>query len=77
MRELKKSSSKWVHEHLGATDFSWQEGYAAFTISPSACDGVKKYIANQEQHHRTRTFREELIELLEQSGIDYDVKWLD
>lgn len=36
MRELKKSGTKWMHEVQGMADFRWQEGYAAFTVSPSA-----------------------------------------
>ncbi len=77
MRELKKSSSNWIHNEIGFDEFAWQEGYGAFTVSPPACGGVKRYIANQEQHHRKRNFREELIELLQHAGIEYDSKWLD
>ena len=57
--------------------FAWQTGYAAFTVSPTAREGVQKYIANQEKHHRTKSFREELIELLEAAGIEYDPTYLD
>jgi len=77
MRELKKSSSAWVHNEIGLANFAWQEGYGAFTVSPPARGGVKQYIANQAEHHRRRTFREELVELLEQAGVEYDDKWLD
>lgn len=77
MRELKKASSKWVHDEIGMHQLAWQEGYGAFTVSPNARDGVKQYIANQEEHHRKKTFREELIELLEKAGVDYEEKWLD
>ncbi len=77
MRELKKSSSMWIHNEMGHTEFAWQEGYGAFTVSPPACSGVKQYIANQESHHRKRTFREEFIDLLRQAGVEYDEKWLD
>ena len=76
MRELKKSSSAWVHEEIGMSNFSWQEGYGAFTVSPTSCDRVKNYIANQEEHHRKMTFQEELAKFLEQAGIEYDPKWL-
>ena len=64
MRELKKASSAWVHEEIGMQRFAWQEGYAAFTVSPSARSEVQSYIARQEVHHRNRTFREELVEFL-------------
>jgi putative transposase len=77
MRELKKASSIWVRQEVGLSSFAWQEGYGAFTVSPTARDGVKQYIANQEEHHRTRTFREELILMLKQAGIEYDLKWLE
>ena len=76
MRELKKSSSTWVRESKLA-HFQWQEGYAAFTVSASARESVQRYIANQEEHHRTKTFREELVEFLEKSGVAYDPKYLD
>ncbi len=77
MRELKKSSSAWVHNEIGLANFAWQEGYGAFTVSPPARGGVKQYIANQAEHHRRRTFREELVDLLKQAGVEYDDKWLD
>ena len=77
MRELKKASSTWVHEEIGMRAFAWQEGYAAFTVSATAREGVKHYIANQEEHHRAKSFREELVELLNKAGIEYDPKYLD
>jgi putative transposase len=77
VRELKKASSVWVHETIGLKRFAWQEGYGAFTVSATARNQVKIYIANQEEHHRRKTFREEFKELLERAGIDYDDKWLD
>jgi hypothetical protein len=77
MRELKKASSVWAHEEIGLLEFGWQEGYGAFTVSLSARPAALSYIANQEEHHRTRTFREELVELLERAGVDYDAKYLD
>ncbi len=77
MRELKKSSSAWVHNELGLTKFSWQEGYGAFTVSPTSRSSVKRYIANQEEHHRQRTFQDELIGLLEQAEVPFEPKWLD
>ncbi|MCW5550888.1 MAG: IS200/IS605 family transposase [Verrucomicrobiae bacterium] len=77
MRELKKASSTWVHEEIGLRAFAWQEGYAAFTVSATAREGVKRYIANQEEHHRVKSFREELIEMLNKAGVEYDPKYLD
>ena len=77
MRDLKKSSSTWVREEVGIRDFSWQDGYAAFTVGSSALKGVAGYIQGQEEHHRVKTFREELVEFLERAGIEYDPKYLD
>ena len=77
MRELKKSSSVWVHQEIGVPLFSWQEGYAAFTVSPTNREGVQHYIFNQEEHHRIRPFRDELIEMLERAGVEYDPQYLD
>jgi putative transposase len=76
MRELKKASSSWVHDKVGRNDFAWQEGYGAFTVSPNAREGVQSYIANQEEHHRVKSFREEFVEFLEKAGVEYDPKYL-
>jgi putative transposase len=77
LRELKKSATHWVQDEIGLRHFAWQEGYAAFTVSPSAKGGVRSYIANQEEHHRMKSFREELIELLGLAAIEYDPQFLD
>ena len=77
LRELKKASSIWVHEEIGLRSFAWQEGYAAFTVSATAREPVRSYIANQEEHHRVKSFREELVEMLDKAGIEYDPKYLD
>ena len=77
MRELKKASSAWVHEGIGVPAFAWQEGYAAFTVSATSRDAVRHYIANQEEHHRVKSFREELVEMLNKAGIEYDPQYLD
>jgi len=77
MRELKKASSTWVSEEIGLRSFAWQEGYAAFTVSATSREGVKHYLAHQEEHHRIKTFREELIEMFTKAGIEYDPKQLE
>ena len=77
MRELKKCSSGWVHDELGVRPFAWQEGYAAFTVSPPARESIRGYIRAQEEHHRAKSFREELIELLQKAGVEYDPSYLD
>jgi REP element-mobilizing transposase RayT len=77
MRELKKASSVWVHEQIGEPDFAWQEGYAAFTVSGTARPSVKRYIENQAQHHLTKPFRQELVEMLRRAEIVFDERFLD
>jgi putative transposase len=77
MRELKKQASYWVHTEIGVQGFAWQEGYAAFTVSPNSRKGVSGYIEHQEEHHRQTSFREELIEMLQRAGVKYDERYLD
>jgi len=70
VRLMKANSSKWIHESFDqSSDFSWQTGYAAFTVSLSAVDDVTRYIDNQEEHHRKTTFEEEFALFLRRHGI--------
>jgi putative transposase len=71
---FKANSSRWLSEH--GHRFAWQEGYGAFSVSPSRAESVKSYIRTQEEHHRKRTFEEEFVTLLEKSGVPYDPKYL-
>lgn len=75
MRDLKKDSTTWVKENFDRR-FGWQEGYAAFTVSPSAIDAVRSYISNQEQHHGKHSFADELKVLLRKAGVEYDERYL-
>ena len=56
--------------------FAWQEGYGASTVSDSQREAVRQYIQQQPEHHRTRTFREEYLELLRRSGVEFDKRYL-
>jgi REP element-mobilizing transposase RayT len=77
LRDLKAASSGWVHDTFPqARDFWWQAGAGAFTVSHSAIGAVKAYIANQEEHHRTRSFQDEFRALLVRHGIEFDEKYL-
>jgi len=76
MRELKSISSRWVREEMKISQFAWQEGYGAFTVSASQRESVCHYIKNQEEHHRTKTFKEEYLEFLMKSGVEYDARYL-
>ncbi len=75
VRELKKATSLWAsaqHER----GFEWQEGYSIFSVSASMLETVSAYIERQKEHHRKRTFMEELKELLERHGVEYNPKYL-
>ncbi len=74
VRELKKASSVWAQDK--EPQFQWQEGYAIFAVSFSQMDSVIRYIRRQEEHHRKRTFVDELKDLLEKHKIKYDEKYL-
>lgn len=75
LRLIKTNSSKWAHETLHP-EFSWQTGYGAFSVSESNIETVRRYIENQEEHHRRMTFQEEFIQFLRRHGIEYDEKYI-
>jgi REP element-mobilizing transposase RayT len=76
MRDVKRASSAWVHETIGDRGFEWQDDYGAFSVSASLLATVKNYIARQEEHHRKKTFKEEYVELLRRSGVEFDERYL-
>jgi putative transposase len=74
---LKATSSKWINENgFVKGKFSWQEGYGAFSYSRSQRNRVIQYIMNQEEHHSTKTFREEYLELLSKFEVSFESKYL-
>lgn len=76
MRALKKGSSIWVHREIQQEKFAWQSGYSIFSVSANARERVKSYIGNQREHHRVKSFNEELMEMLEKAGVEYEPKYL-
>ncbi|MFN0016231.1 MAG: IS200/IS605 family transposase [Saprospiraceae bacterium] len=69
--EIKKSSNGYVNEQgFSPVKFDWQTGYGAFSYSRSHMDAVCKYILNQKEHHKKRTFEEEFLKLLSNFGIE-------
>jgi len=77
LRFIKSNSSKWVNEQPYCVDrFRWQTKYGAFSVSESQIPNVRRYIQNQKEHHQKSTFQEELIQLLEKHGINFDEKYL-
>ena len=77
MRELKKASSSWIRNEISSTAFAWQKGYAALTVSASVVPTVRRYIEDQENHHRKMSFREEVLTLLRRSGVEVDERFFD
>ncbi len=70
---LKGNSSKWIHETFPCiSEFGWQGGYGAFSIGISGVDATTRYILQQEQHHRSRTFKEELVVMLKKHKIAFE-----
>ena len=74
---IKGGSSKWVHDTFpGQKKFGWQEGYGAFSVSPSQAPKTIAYINNQKEHHRRKTFQEEFLDLLKKHGIEFDSRYV-
>jgi REP element-mobilizing transposase RayT len=77
MNSVKANSSKWINEQgLIKEKFQWQSGYGAFSYSRSQRDKVINYIMTQEEHHKSKTFKEEYLKMLSDFGIQYDEKYL-
>lgn len=74
---LKANSARWINEkRLTPGRFEWQTGYGAFSYGHSQIDAVVKYIQNQEEHHRKRTFLEEYVAFLERFNVPYDERYV-
>lgn len=77
VREIKKASNDFINQQkLSSLKFSWQEGYGAFSYAHSQLDVVIAYIMNQKQHHKTKSFKEEYVELLNKFNVDYKEEFL-
>ena len=72
---VKTNSSRWVHQAKGAK-FSWQAGYGVFSVSESSVASVIKYIAEQESHHRKRSFQQEFLAFLKKNKVPYDPRYI-
>ena len=77
VRDIKANASKWINEkRLVKGKFEWQKGFGAFSYAHGHLDNVIAYINNQEQHHKTKTFKDEYLKLLHEFQIEYDEKFL-
>ena len=77
LEEIKKSSSAWVKKQDDKfRPFAWQAGYGVFSVGESQVPVLLRYIDNQQEHHRSSTFEEEFLNLLNRYGIKYDERYL-
>ena len=77
VRDIKAGSSKFINDSKWINGkFNWQEGFGAFSYSKSNLDNVVKYILNQEEHHKKRTFKDEYLDFLKKFEIEYDEKYV-
>ena len=77
IRELKRESSKWIKTQAPAlSSFHWQNGYGAFSVSPSHIEDLKRYIANQVEHHKTETFQDEFRRICRKYGMEIDERYV-
>lgn len=77
VRDIKHFSSCFINEkRLSQGKFQWQEGFGAFSHSHSQIDGVVRYIAGQEEHHRRHSFQEEYLKILKHFGVSYELKYV-
>ena len=75
--KLKSNTSKHINEKSGSSlGFAWQDGFGAFTVSPSKKDAVGKYVRNQMEHHQKLTFEEEYLEFLKKHEVDFDERYV-
>ena len=77
VEKVKTGSSKWIKTKSNQlSTFSWQNGYGSFSIGVSNIAALKKYILTQKEHHKHKTFKEELLEFLKRYQIEYDERFL-
>ena len=74
-RVVKTNSSRWVRQK-GNRNFAWQTGYGAFSVSESNVQAVSRYIAEQEQRHKKRSFQEEYVAFLKKNKVAYDERYI-
>ncbi len=77
VRDIKANSSKFVNERNFVTGkFVWQQGFGAFTLGHSQMDIIIQYINKQEEHHVSKTFKEEYVEFLKRYEIEFNTEYI-
>ncbi len=73
---IKRSSSLWINENkFEKGKFSWQEGFGAFSYGKSQVPAIAKYIENQKEHHKKKSFEEEYMGFLKAFDIEFDKRF--
>ena len=77
LQEIKRSSSKWIKgKYSQYSNFAWQSGYAAFSVSQSKVETVTRYILGQKEHHKKMTFQDELKMFLKEYQVEYNEEFI-
>lgn len=77
LEELKKQSSKWIkNQGSDYSNFYWQDGYGIFSVNPTQVNVVEEYIENQEEHHKSVSFQDELRAFLKKYKVEYDERYI-
>ena len=77
LRDIKTNSTLWINRNQQQNiKFTWQRGYSAFAISFNDINRVRAYIENQQEHHRVKTYQEEVIQFLNENNISFDSQYL-
>ncbi|MGE5351033.1 MAG: transposase, partial [Acidobacteriota bacterium] len=76
IREIKSNSTELIKKRLWLKDFAWQTGYGMFTYSSSQVQNVIRYIMNQEEHHRKKSFKEEFLKILKDFEVEHNEHYL-
>jgi REP element-mobilizing transposase RayT len=77
VKEIKVESNEFLNNQSWMKQqFRWQEGYGVFSYGHSQIDRVAKYVLNQEQHHKKKTFRSEYLEFLDKFQVPFEEQYL-
>jgi putative transposase len=75
LQSIKKASSSGVHDEVLRPRFTWQEGYAAFSVGASHVSDVRRYVMNQATHHAKVDSRTEVLALCKAAGVEVDMRY--
>src|SRR5690606_21411646 len=77
LEDVKSDSSAWMKTNgIQFSEFYWQDGYGAFSVSPSHVQSTVDYIANQKDHHSKVSFQDEFRAYLKEYEINYDERYV-